>query len=122
MNPVWFALIAAADIVVTALVVLFVIRRRGDLSSLAGPELQKAIALSREMPAEVEQYLDANWNGDPVSLPGVLTALLDRFEERAREAGATLGRERLKQMLVPMVTAKGRASAHDVREAMRQVA
>jgi hypothetical protein len=74
------------------------------------------------MEGETEQYLRANWSGDPTTLPVALGGLLDRFEARAREKQVPVTRAELKPMLGRLVLARRLAAGHDVNEALKQVA
>lgn len=121
--PVW-AIVAFVvfDIIVTVLVLRAVFARRGGLSALLGADLRKIMSVSNEMEHETEEYLRANWSGDPTTLPLALNALLDRFETRTREKQLPVTREELKPMLGRLVLSRRLAKSHDVQEALKQVA
>lgn len=121
--PLW-AIVAFVvfDIVVTVIVLRAVLAKRGGLSRVLGVDLKALLDLSREMEREAEEYLRANWSGDPATLSGPLASLLDRFEARCRERNVAVSREALKPMLARLVLAKKLASSGEVNEAMKQVA
>lgn len=110
------------DIVVMVIVMRAVFARRGGLAGMLGVDLKRIMALSEDMERETEQYLRANWSGDPTTLPLALRSLLDTFEARAREQEIGVTRDELKPMLARLVLAKRLAESRDVQEAMKQVA
>jgi hypothetical protein len=121
--PMWaIAAFVLFDIVVTALVLRVVLARRGGVLQALGVNLQRIMALSHEMESETENYLRANWSGDPTTLPLALRSLLDTFESRAREQQVPVTRDELKPMLARLVLAQRLAESRDVQEAMKQVA
>ncbi len=122
MNPVWIALFVLADVLVTAAVLLFVIRRRGGVAGVLGFDPKQALQVSRQLESDAEQYLRANWSGDASTLPQALTGLLDRVETKLAEEHLPLDRERLKPIVLQIVTAKHLADSHEAREAMKKVA
>lgn len=78
--------------------------------------------VSNEMERETEEYLRANWSGDPATLSVALGSLLDRFETRVREKRLPVTRAELKPMLARLVLARRLAKSPDVQEALKQVA
>jgi hypothetical protein len=121
--PAWaIGAFVVFDIIVTAIVLRAVISRRGGLSAMLGVNLQRIMALSAEMEQETQEYLRANWSGEPTTLPLALRHLLDRFEARAREEQVAVTREELKPMLARLVLAQKLAGNHEVQEALKQVA
>ena len=110
------------DIVVMAFVLRTIAARRGGLWTAVGVDLRQVMALSNEMEQETEEFLRANWSGDPASLAPALGVLLDRFEAKARERQIVLSREQLKPMLGRLVLARRLAKGADMNAALKQVA
>ena len=122
MNSLWIAAFILFDMIVTAAVLLYVIRRRGGIAGVLGFDPKQAMSVSRELEADAEQYLRANWSGDSTTLPQALTGLLDRVESKLASEHMSLDRERIKPIVLQIVTAKHLADARDAREAMKKVA
>ena len=122
MNSLWIAAFILLDIIVTAAVLLLVIRRRGGIAGALGFDPKQAMGVSRELEADAEQYLRSNWSGDSTTLPQALTGLLDRVESKLASEHMALDRERIKPIVLQIVTAKHLADARDAREAMKKVA
>lgn len=122
MNSLWIAAFILFDIIVTAAVLLLVIRRRGGIAGALGFDPKQAMGVSRELEADAEQYLRSNWSGDSTTLPQALTGLLDRVESKLASEHMALDRERIKPIVLQIVTAKHLADARDAREAMKKVA
>ncbi|MBI5168753.1 MAG: hypothetical protein HZA61_04610 [Candidatus Eisenbacteria bacterium] len=122
MNSLWIVAFILFDVLVTAAVLLVVIRRRGGVAGAIGFDPKQAMGVSRELEADAEQYLRANWSGDSTTLPQALTGLLDRVESKLAAEHLELDRERLKPIVLQIVTAKHLADARDAREAMKKVA
>ncbi|MBK7368613.1 MAG: hypothetical protein IPJ04_12075 [Candidatus Eisenbacteria bacterium] len=122
MNSLWIAAFILFDMIVTAAVLLYVIRRRGGIAGVLGFDPKQAMSVSRELEADAEQYLRANWSGDSTTLPQALTGLLDRVESKLASEHMELDRERIKPIVLQIVTAKHLADARDAREAMKKVA
>jgi hypothetical protein len=87
------------DLVFTAAVISFLIRKRG-LLGLLKLNLVKFRAFTEEMNGVTENYLRANYSGNPDDLPPVLAALLDQFEQKAKEQELGLNRDALKMALL----------------------
>lgn len=122
MNTVWIVAFVLADVLVTAAVLLFVIRRRGGVAGTLGFDPKQALQVSRQLESDAEQYLRSTWSGDPSTLPEALTGLLDRVESKLAEEHLPLGREQLKPIVLQIVTAKHLADGREAREAMKKVA
>lgn len=122
MNSLWIAAFILFDMMVTAAVLLYVIRRRGGVAGVIGFDPKQAMGVSRELEADAEQYLRSNWSGDSTTLPQALTGLLDRVESKLAAEHMALDRERIKPIVLQIVTAKHLADARDAREAMKKVA
>lgn len=122
MNTLWIAAFILFDMIVTAAVLLYVIRRRGGIAGALGFDPKQAMGVSRELEADAEQYLRSNWSGDSTTLPQALTGLLDRVESKLASEHMSLDRERIKPIVLQIVTAKHLADARDAREAMKKVA
>ena len=60
MNSLWIAAFILFDMIVTAAVLLYVIRRRGGVAGVLGFDPKQAMGVSRELEADAEQYLRAN--------------------------------------------------------------
>lgn len=122
MNTLWIAAFVLADVLLTAAVLLFVIRRRGGVAGALGFDPKQALEVSRQLESDATEYLRANWSGDPSTLPQALTGLLDRVESKLAEEQLPLDRERLKPIVLQIVTAKHLADGREAREAMKKVA
>lgn len=121
--PKWaIAAFILFDVIVTVIVLRAIIARRGGLSAMLGLNLQNIMSVSNEMERETEQYLRANWSGDPTTLSVALTSLLDKFEQRVREKQLPVTRSELKPMLGRLVLSQRLAKSADVNEALKQVA
>jgi hypothetical protein len=110
------------DVIVAVIVLRAIIAGRGGLSAVLGVNLENIMAVSNEMERETQEYLRANWSGDPTTLSVALTALLDRFEQRVREKQLPVTRSELKPMLGRLVLSQRLAKSGDVNEALKQVA
>ena len=118
------ALFVTFDILVTSTVLVVVLRRRRALAGLDGAGLDpgKVADIRREVESRTREYLQANWSGDPSTLPVALTSLLDSLDADLRERGTPIERMQLRIMVGRVIEAGGMAKGHDVREAMRLVA
>ena len=112
----------ALDITVMLAVAFLIVKKRGGFTNALGFDPAVVTTVSREMEAETEEFLRANWSGDPVTLAGPVGELLSRFEQKMRDRGLPLDREQLKPMLARLIEHKHLASSRDVQEAMKQVA
>jgi len=110
------------DLIITFIVLRAIIARRGGLSAILGVNLENIMAVSNEMERETQEYLRANWSGDPTTLSVALTSLLDKFEQRVREKQLPVTRSELKPMLGRLVLSQRLAKSADVNEALKQVA
>lgn len=110
------------DVIVTVIVLRAVLSKRGGLAAVLGVDLRNIMQVSTEMEHETEEYLRANWSGDPSTLPVALTSLLDRFEARVRDKQLPVTRDELKPMLGRLVLARRLAKSAEVHEALKQVA
>ena len=122
MNPMFIAAFVAFDLVVTGIVLWVVFQRRAMIGPAGAFDLGAIRTLSLEMEPLVEEYLRANWSGDPATLSGPLTELLGQFQGRAEARGVIIDRTVLKLALARLVEAKHLAKGAEIREAMRNVA
>ena len=122
MQPLWIVAFILFDVIATAAVLLWIIRKRGGVAGVLGFDPKQAMSISRDMEHDAEEYLRANWSGDPSTLPAALDALLVRFEQRMAAEHLPLERARLKPIVLQIVEAKHLANSHDAREAMKKVA
>ena len=122
MNPMFIAAFVAFDLAVTGVVLWVIFKRRAALGMVGGIDLGAIRTLSLEMEPLVEEYLRANWSGDPSTLSGPLTELLGQFQGRAEARGVLIDRNVLKLALARLIEAKHLAKGHEIREAMRNVA
>ena len=121
--PVWaISAFIVFDIIVTVIVLRAVLAKHGGLAAVLGVNLEGIMAVSNAMEHETEEYLRANWSGDPTTLPVVLTTLLDKFETRVREKELPVTRAELKPMLGRLVLSRRLAKSGDVQEALKRVA
>ena len=105
---VWIIAFVVVDIVVTAAIVLFVLRRRIRAGVVSLPVGTSAAELAQIRPLTVfdmerqermADFVRANWSGDPGQLPGVLAALMDQLDGEARAQGHTFSRALLKTVV-----------------------
>ena len=122
MNPIFLAIFIAFDLVITGVVLWVVLKRRGSLGAAGAIDLGAIRAVSVEMEPIVEEYLRANWSGDPQTLSGPLTELLGQFQSRADARGVKIDRSVLKIALARLIEMKHLAKGSEIREAMQQVA
>lgn len=122
MNTGLVALFVVVDVVATAAIVLFVLRRRGLTLATASSQLKRITDLSREIEQRTENALRTQWSGDPSTLPLVLSGLLGEIEADLRARELPLDRAQLRVLIGRVIEAKGLAKGHDVREALKQVA
>ena len=122
MNLAFLAAFIAFDLAVTGVVLWVVLKRRGTLGTAGMIDLGAIRTLSVEMEPIVEEYLRANWSGDPQTLSGPLTELLGQFQGRAEARGLKIDRNTLKLALGQLIELKRLAKGHEIREAMQQVA
>ena len=119
------------DLIVTAAVVVTVLKLRGSAWAISFRNLARIVSLdqvralesfSREQHARIGEYMRANWSGVPDQLPSVLTALLNELEQAASAKGLPLDRELLKAMLASSLRSHriGKGSERD--EAFKRVA
>jgi hypothetical protein len=109
------------DLVVTAAVISFLIRKRGLLGMLK-LNLVKFRAFTDEMNGVTGNYLRSNYSGNPDDLPQVMAALLDQYEQKAKEQELGLNRDALKMVLLRALQAQEGVKAGELQQAMRKVA
>ncbi len=125
MNPIVIVAIVAfvvIDIVVMLVVVRPILARRGAASVAGVTSLSDLLQVTKAIQDEAREYLRANWSGDALALPGVVEPLLTKLEADLQARGLPAPRANLKVVLTQLAIAEGRASAREVREAMKQVA
>ena len=116
-----FAFALLIDIAIMALVVKFVLAKKGVLQMLSAG-LEKLRPLAEESRQLCSNYLRANYSGNPDDLPQVLEQLLTQLDEKARAIGLTLDRPALKLVLAQSVRAEDGVSASVLQAALRKVA
>jgi hypothetical protein len=109
------------DLVVTATVLVVLVRRRAAPGGAANVVSGVQAALAAVQP-EVDSAFKANWSGETAALPGLLEPLLSRLEDEMRSRQLPADRAQLKLALAATVAARRLASRRDVDEALRQVA
>lgn len=122
MNTGLVVLFVLVDIVATAAVVLFLLRRRGLSMAMGDSPFKRVTEASREIERRTEDTLRSQWSGDPSTLPLVLSTLIGEIEADLRARELPLDRAQIRVLVGRVVEARGLAQGHDVREAMRQVA
>ena len=122
MNTTFIVLFVVFDLIVTAAVIGVVLRRRTLAAGGSGLDLRKVTELSREIERRTEEYLGANWSGDPATLPVAISSLLSQIESDVQARQVPIDRAQLRVIVGRLIEAKGLAKGHDVREAMQQVA
>jgi hypothetical protein len=121
VNPAYIPVIVLADIVVTFVVLQLVLARRGGIAGfLRQARLYEAARADLER--ETQEWLGANWSGDPASLPAAIEPLLVKLEADLTARGVTASRMQLKLLVSRVIMRQGSIGAGEVREAMRQVA
>src|SRR6516225_843513 len=88
-----------ADIIVTAAVVLWVMKRNGLFGS-GSLSLAKLRSFSDAIGPLTRDYLQANYGGNPDTLPDVLVELLAQIEQKAKEQQLELSRDTLKMVMM----------------------
>ena len=128
MKP-WILVVIAVDIIVTALVLRRILARRAANRTAptapAAPglfDIRKLRAFTDEIHPRIGEYVRANWSGQPESLPGVLSAVLDDVSATANRMGLALDRDVLKRVVESSLAKHGAAKSDVVREALKQVA
>jgi len=111
----------AVDIVVTAAVVLWVMRRRGLIGSISA-DLDKIRKFSESVREPIANYLRANYNGDTETLPSVLEGLLAVLEDEAKKNQLSLSRDALKMILLRVIAAQNEVPAGVAMTALKKVA
>jgi hypothetical protein len=109
------------DVVVTLAAIRFVLARRSGAAGAVGG-LRQLAALSGDIDRQTQEYLAANWSGDPGSLPAAVGPLLAKLESDLRARGVNVDRALLKTFVEQVILRRGLARANDLREAMKQVA
>lgn len=122
MQSLWIVAFFLFDVIATAAVLLWIIRRRGGVAGWIGFDPKQAASLSHDLEQDAEQFLRSNWSGDPTSLPAAFEALLQRFEQRLAAEHMPLERSRLKPLVLQIVESKHLAGSREAREAMKHVA
>jgi hypothetical protein len=120
MSPmgIGLALFVVVDAVVVYVVLKRVLERRAGLRGAGLGEIARFAHVAAE---ETKLYMEANYGGDPSTLPGALSGLVDRLAERAGEQGMSLDRDTLKQFAATAVVSLRLARSGDVRAALASV-
>jgi hypothetical protein len=111
----------AIDIVVSAAVVVWVMRRRGLVGSI-GADLDKIRSFSESVREPIANYLRANYSGDVETLPAALEGLLAVLEAEAKKAHLSLSRDALKMILLRVIAAQNEVPAGIAMTALKKVA
>ena len=133
MQPLvpWIIAFVVLDIVVTALVLRHVFRKRAEARTEAGiatdegvaiPDFGRLRAFTDVIHPRIGEIVRANWSGDDMALPGVLGMALEEAEREARNHGLPLDRDILKQLVQASLAKHGVAKGSRLREALKQVA
>ncbi len=119
------------DVILTAAVVMFIIKRRQASSGVA-PEKAPGVfsmagcrglaAFAKDKHEHIGNYVQSNWSGIPDQLPGVLTSLLDGLERDAQAKSLPVDRDALKVMLATSLRSHKIGRGNDVRDALERVA
>lgn len=123
--PDWLILVIVLDAVITAIVIFWIVRRKGALGGMLGKtvaEFRALAAFTNERHARIGEYMRANWSGAPEQLPQVLQALLDELEREARGQNLTIDREALKTLLSRSLQMHQIGPGPEVRKAIARVA
>jgi hypothetical protein len=129
--PSWLVPFLALDVLVTIVVIVVVLKLRGNLFAMAlgakpgtvnADQIRALMTFAREQHARIGEYMRANYSGVPEQLPSVITALLDELERTAKEQNLPLDREKLKPMLASSLRMHGIGKARERDEAFARVA
>lgn len=121
MNPTWIIAFVLFDLIVTAGVVLYVLRRRNALG-IAGIDFQKLRTYTEFCERTIDQDFRATWSGDSSTLPAAIETLLRKLEAEAQSQRIPVERAWLKTTVARWLQSKQIASGSDLREAMEKVA
>ena len=117
-----FTFAILADIIVTAAVVLWVMKRNGLFGSGA-MSLAKLRNFSDTIGPLTRDYLQANYGGNPDTLPDVLADLLAQIEQQAKEQQLELSRDTLKMVMMRTIAAsQHELTARAAMTALKKVA
>ena len=111
----------AIDIVVSAAVVVWVMRRRGLVGSI-GADLDRIRKFTESVHEPIANYLRANYGGDPATLPAVLESLLAVVEGEAKKNSLSLSRDALKMILLRVIASQNEVPAGLAMTALKKVA
>ena len=132
----WIICFVAVDLAVTTLVIRRLLARRAQggspvasgaesSESAAGPAIPDIGRLREFTDAihpRIGEIVQANWNGNPDSLPGALSLAIDEAEREARDRGLTLDRGLLKKLVETSLERHGVIKGSRLREALKKVA
>jgi hypothetical protein len=127
--PAWLVPLIVLDLIVTAAVVIWIVRRRaaglgGKPTALVPgmPDFAALKAFANASHPRIGEYVRANWSGIPDDLPQVLTRLLDVLEGDAKSHGLTLDRGVLKQLVESSLRTHRVGNGRAIGEALKRVA
>jgi hypothetical protein len=129
--PNWLVPFLALDVLVTIVVIVVVLKLRGNLFAMAlggkagtvnADQIRALMRFAREQHARIGEYMRANYSGVPEQLPSVITALLDELERTAKEQDLPLDRDKLKPMLASSLRMHGIGKTRERDEAFARVA
>ena len=121
MHP-WVATAIAVDIVINALLVMWIIRRRRGVSGVLGVDFAAVRKFSDAAAPLVHEFMQSNYSGEPSTLPVVLAELLDRLEAESRSQGLKLDRGVLRSVMKQMVAREHLARSGELSSAIEKVA
>ena len=130
MTPLFIAFVIA-DVIITAAVVLFVVRRRIAMGTVVLPaglstdelsQIRPLTAFAMERQQRITDFVRANWSGDPAQLHGVLASLVDQLDSEARADGHSFSRALLKTVLVSTLRSQKLARPAEIEQALQRVA
>lgn len=117
------AAFVVVDLLVTARVLRRFFKKRMAQAGLPPTlDLHRLREFTDVVHPRVGEYLNANWDRRPETLPGVLSALLEQIAGVAREQKLELDRDVLKRLLQISVAKHQIARSGVLREALKQVA
>jgi hypothetical protein len=129
--PNWLVPFLSLDVLVTIVVIVVVLKLRGNLFAMAlgakagtvnADQMRALMTFAREQHARIGEYMRANYSGVPEQLPSVITALLDELERTAKEQNLPLDRAALKPMLASSLRMHGIGKPRERDEAFTRVA
>jgi len=118
----WILFFVVMDAIIVAVVFWWITTKRQHRETMKpGPNLDQMTRFAGEIAPHVRDYMAATFDGNPDSLPGVLTGLRARIESRARAAGLDLGGETIEALIARSLADSNIARERDVHRAFQDI-